>query len=144
MANYFGTDLWLGVGPDGSLDVDPAMRETSGLQVLAQSLVMRQFTPTGSSIGNPNECIDLRNFLSAGLTQSQTQQIGAVVQQQLLRDQRVQSVSVQATFNASTSILTVVENIVSNAGPFTLTISVSNVTVTLLLNGIPLGGGLVT
>jgi hypothetical protein len=144
MANYFGTELWLGIGPDGSLDVDPAMRETSGLQVLAQSLVMRQFTPTGSSIGNPNECVDLRNFLSAGLTQSQTQQIGAVVQQQLLRDQRVQTVSVQATFNTSTGILTVTENIVSNAGPFTLTLSVSNVTVTLLLNGIPLGGGLVT
>lgn len=140
MSNYFGSDLWLGIGSNGLLDIDVTMRETSGIQVLAQSLVMRQMTPTGSSIGNPDECIDVRSFLSYGMTQAQIQQIGAVVQQQLLRDQRVKSAIVKATWDTSTSQLTLVENVVSSAGPFTLTLSVSQVTLTLLLNGVPLGG----
>lgn len=141
MSNYFGSDLWLGVGPDGSLDIDASMREISGIHVLAQSLIMRQFTPTGSSIANPDDCIDLRNYLSAGLTQAQIQQIGAVIQSQLRRDQRVQSVAVNVSFNSSNSTLTVVENVVSSAGPFTLTLAVSNVNIAILLNGVPLGGG---
>jgi hypothetical protein len=141
MSNFYGTDLFLVINSNGTMDVDPTMRETSGFQVLAQSLVMRQFTPTGSLIGAPDECVDIRSWLSKGMTLSQVQQLGAVVQAQLLRDPRVKAAQVSGTFNTSTSTLTLTENITGSQGPFTLTISVSQLTVSALLNGVPLGGG---
>lgn len=142
MSNSFGTDLFLAISSNGVMDVDPAMLECSGPQVLVQSLVMRQFTPTGSLIGAPDECLDIRKNLSKGMTLSQMQQIGATIQQQLLRDQRVkqQGTVVTATYNQATNTMTITETINSAAGPFTLTISVNALTVTLLLNGVPLGG----
>lgn len=140
MATNYGTDLFLVINSNGTMDVDPAMLETSGLQVLVQSIVMRQFTPTGSLIGAPDECVDIRSWLSRGMTQSQVQQLGAVIQAQLLRDQRVKAAQVSAVYNTATSTLTLTENITGGQGPFTLTISVNALTVSVLLNGVPLGG----
>lgn len=141
MSTPYGTDLFLVIGSDGSMDVDPTMREVSGLQTLVQSLVMRQFTPTGSVIGSPDDCVDVRQWLSKGMTASEAQQLGAVVQAQLLRDPRVKSAQVSAIYNSASNSITLTENITGGAGPFKLVISVSNLTVSILLNGVPLGGG---
>lgn len=139
-ANPFGSDLWLGVQKDGSLDIDPTMREVSGLGVLAQSLAMAQLTPPDSCIGAPGQCIDIRQFLSKGTTQSGIQQLVATSRQQLLRDQRVRDVTITSSFVFQTSTLTLVEQVDSLAGPFTLTITIDKLMTTLLLNGVPLGG----
>lgn len=140
MSNIFGTDLWLGISADGALDIDATCRETSGLHVLAQSLAARQTTAPGTFIGAPDDCFDIRSWLSRGMTQAQIQQLGSQVQAQLLRDQRVQAVNVTSSYNVATSTLTLVEQVTSGAGPFTLTLIVSQVTIQVLLNGQPLGG----
>lgn len=138
-AAIFGTDLWLGVNEDGALDIDATMRETSGIQVLAQSLAIRQLNNPGAAIAYPDECINIRSWLSRGMTQAQIQQLAAQVKGQLLRDQRVTGATVQASYNTATSTLTMVEYITTGAGRFTLTLSVSQLTVQLFLNGVPLG-----
>lgn len=144
--NPYGTDLWLQILPDGSLDIDPTMREVGGLQVLAQSLVIRQLNNPGAILGYPDECINIRNWLNKGFTQAQIQQIGASVQAQILRDQRVnrQGTSVQVTFQQFAQprggVLTLLENIQASAGPFSLTLGISQVTIGVLFNGQPFLG----
>ena len=139
MNRIFGSDIWVGISSSGAIDVDPTMRETSGVYVFAQSLVMRQSTGLGSLIGAPDECVDLRSYLSKGMTTEQLQSLRGVVRNQLLRDQRVSSAIVNGTFDFARSTLTLIEQITSGLGPFTLTLSVSQLTITALLNGQPLG-----
>ena len=122
--NPWGSDLWIGPNADGVLDLDPSGRVVTGLPVLIQSVIMRQTTPTGSLIGAPDECFDLRSFVSTGMTATQIQSLQSFITSQLLRDQRVTSAKVQANFNFGTSTLTVTEVIGSSLGPFTLTLSV--------------------
>ena len=122
--NPWGSDLWIGPNADGVLDLDPSGRVVTGLPVLIQSVIMRQTTPTGSLIGAPDECFDLRSFVSTGMTATQIQSLQSFITSQLLRDQRVTSAQVQANFNFGTSTLTVTEVIGSSLGPFTLTLSV--------------------
>lgn len=132
-ANPYGTDLWIGPNAQGVLDIDSSGRSVSGIGVLSQSVVMRQTTPTGSLLGAPNDCFDLRSWISAGFTQGQIQQLSAYIQTQLLRDQRILAVDVSATYSFETAVLTVVEKIQSSNGPFTLTLSVSQVSVSMLV-----------
>ena len=131
--NPWGTDLALIIGPTGALDIDATSRLSSGIQTLAQSLVMRQTTPTGSLIGAENDCFDVRQWLSAGKTPSEINQLQAAVQSQLLRDQRVIMCNVQASYDLASSTLKLIESIQSSLGPFTLTLTVSQVAVTMLV-----------
>ncbi len=130
----YGTDLASVPNPDanGQIDLTSDMAETSGLSVLAQSIVRRQTTPHGSVIDCPNDCIDVRDFLSAGMTPVQLQAIPATIKNELLRDERVLSVNVQVTYTPGNNSLKIVETIFSSAGPFRLTLDVSKVTLTVL------------
>jgi hypothetical protein len=141
MTNPYGSDLWLSIASDGSADIDPTCREVSGIGVLVQSAIMRQITPTGSLIGAPDDCTDLRALISRGMKGSDIQQVIATVRGQLLRDQRITSAVITGNFNPATATLTMVEAIESGAGPFTLTIEVGQLTLALYLNGVPIGGG---
>lgn len=133
-ASPFGSDVWIGPNAQGILDLDPSLREVSGLPVLIQSVVMRLTTPTGSAIDAPDDCIDLRSYISKGLTVAQIGQVKNVITTQLLRDQRILNAQVSVSFSFQTSIMTVVMAIQSSIGPFTLTINVSAVTVTQLIS----------
>ena len=68
------------------------------------------------------------------MTQTEVSQIPGTIRNELLRDQRVRSCTVTATFNQVTNTMTIVENIQSAVGPFTLTLLVSQVSVTAILN----------
>jgi hypothetical protein len=117
----------------GSVDIVPGV-QASGIDVLAQSLVRRQFTPRGSAQDAPNDGIDVRTLIRAGMTQTEVSQIPGTLRNELLRDVRVKTCTVTATFDQTTNTMTIVESITSAAGPFTLTLSVSQVTVTAILN----------
>ena len=138
--NPWGTDLWLGPNANGVLDLDPSGRTVTGLPVLIQSVIMRQSTPTGSLVGAPDECFDLRGFLSAGMTATDIQALQGFIQSQLLRDDRILACSVSASYTFATSTLTVVERIQSSLGPFTLTLSVSQVSSSINVNVLYAGG----
>src|ERR1700691_1066598 len=90
----YGIEFWIGFAPANNataagysiLDADPAMRTTTGRQLLVQSLLCRQTTPRGSVIDCPNDCIDLRDYVAAGMTPSQIVQLYGTIQNELLKD----------------------------------------------------------
>ena len=137
----FGTDLLSLPNPDanGVIDLDPGMLEGTGRQLLAQSLVRRQSTPTGSVIDCPNDCIDLRGWLSQGWTQQAMQAAAGSLKAELLKDERVTDVTITLTVGpnpggaSGTNTLTIVEQFTSSYGPFTLTLNVSAVTIQALI-----------
>lgn len=132
--NPFGTDLATIVNTSGDLDLDPSMFEASGRDVLAQSLARRQLTPLGSVIDSPNDCFDLRQWLSEGMTNAQIKQLASIITNELKKDQRVTDAVVGVTYTQATNTLTVIENITSGYGPFTLTLAISQVTVSILMS----------
>ena len=127
----YGRDLrivFLATGPD----LDPAMTEVTGIQLLAQSLVCRQMIVHGSIVGFPNDGIDVRAYLGKGIRPGGAQQIGQEVAAELQRDKRVFSATVVATFDQGGKTLRLVETINCALGPFTMTLVVSAVSVQLL------------
>jgi len=137
VVNPYGTDFWIGSVNGGPPDLDPSMRFTTGRQLLSQSLVCRFSTARGTVIDCPNDCLDLRDLVSDGMTQSQINSLGGAIRQEALKDARVQDVQVQSTFSNATSTLTVTMNVASLYGPFKLVLAVSSVTVTILDANLP-------
>ena len=131
---YFGTDLQTVPNPaaSGALDLDPGMVEGSGRVLLSQSIQRRLSTPTGSVVDSPNDCIDLRSWISQGWTQQQMQAAAGGLQAEILKDERVTGVAVSMVYNASTLTLAINVNLQSLYGPFSLTLGVTSVTVTQL------------
>ena len=129
---YFGTDLALTYA-NGTIDISPMLAYATGIQVLIQSLIARQSCVSGSIIDSPNEGIDLRTYIKSGLTQADLANIPSLVQKQIARDQRVQSVTVTGQYDTDTNIMTLTETIMTALGPFTLTVSVSALTVTAIV-----------
>ncbi len=130
----FGRDL-ASFATGGSVDLDPSMAEATGLDVLVQSLVRRHVTPTGSAILYPNDGVDVRSYIKAGMNVQDISQICGTVQTQLRRDQRVIDCSVTGTFDSATDTLTLTEKILANVvGPFTLTLAISQVSVLVIVS----------
>jgi hypothetical protein len=128
----YGSDWLVTFSGNGNGDVDPGGAMVSGIALLAQSLTMAQTTPQGSLIGAQSECIDLRAIVSKGLTQAAISAIGPRCKNVILRDQRVTAVTVTPTWSLATSTLTLLEQLQSIYGPFSLTIGVSNVGVAMI------------
>ena len=137
--NPYGIEFWIGLAPGVNanagntiLDADPSMRTTTGRALLVQSLLCRQTTPRGSVIDCPNDCLDIRGYVSAGMTAAAIMQLYGTIQTELLKDQRVHAAFVTGTYSFQTSTLTINEAIQSGYGPFTMVLNVSSVTVQLL------------
>jgi hypothetical protein len=134
-ANPYGTDLGSFPNPaaNGAIDLDAGMIEVTGRTLLAQSLVRRQTTPTGSVSDSPNDCVDVRGWLSNGVTTNELHALAGNLKTELLKDERVVDVSLMVSYNAASQTLTIVENFTSGYGPFTLTLTVTNVTISILV-----------
>jgi hypothetical protein len=137
--NPYGLDFWIGFAPGPNknagntlLDADPSMRTVTGRALLVQSLLCRQTTPRGSVIDCPNDCINLVDYVSAGMTAAAISQLYGTIQNELRKDQRVFSATVTGSYSFPTATLTLNESIQSGYGPFSLVLAVSSVTVTLL------------
>ncbi len=136
LPNPYGFDLQSLPDADGIIDLDPAMLEGSGRTLLAQSIVRRFTTGRGTVIDAPNDCLDLRGFLSDGFTQAQINQIPGQLKKEAEKDERVNSVDVKAEYLYASKTLTITMAIESGYGPFSLTLSVNAVTVTVLTEGV--------
>ena len=137
--NPYGIEFWIGFAPgpnknagNSILDADPSMRTTTGRALLVQSLLCRQTTPRGSVIDCPNDCLDIRSYVQAGMTPAQIMQRGGTIGSELRKDQRVLTAIVTGTYSFQTATLTLTEAIQSSYGPFTMVLGVSSVTVQLL------------
>lgn len=125
----FGTCMavvWGAQGPD--LNFTPA----TGLQVYLQSLICRLTTPHGSVMGCPNDCLDVRDFVGAGLTQTGVQRAQAEVNAQVQRDERTLTSDTRASYDTAVKKLTIAITGTTAAGPFKLTLEVDQVTVSIL------------
>lgn len=139
-----GSDL-AGIG-----DLTPQMSEVSGRTALAQSIARRLITPRGALIYDANYGYDLTGFINADVTQADVARIIPSVTSEILKDQRVINCSVSMQYVGINQVQAAINGIVTNpnpvplgaiviaitlqdsAGPFTLTLSVTNVTVQIL------------
>jgi hypothetical protein len=132
----YGNDLFCAPTSTATLDLMLTMNEVSGLDLVAQSVIRRQVTAKGVDISSPNDGIDLRAFIKNGMTQQQISVIAQTVQRELIRDQRVlPSTTVVGSYTNATNTLTLQETIQTAAGPFSLTLEVSQVSVRVLFGG---------
>jgi hypothetical protein len=73
--------------------------------------------------------VDIRGWLSEGITTASLQALAGSLKSELLKDERVIDVAVSVAFTASTSMLAITEQFQSGYGPFSLTLSVGDVTI---------------
>lgn len=98
-------------------------------------MIHRLYTPQGTLLSDPNALtIDMRIFISKGMTDADIPVIRSRIQACLLDDERVSTADVQITFNGNASSRRMEVNIRGTGalGPFSLTLSVSSLTVELL------------
>jgi hypothetical protein len=130
----YGRDLSCLPNADGILDLTDTMQEATGNDVLIQSIIRRHLTIKSSDIASPNDGIDVRVYIKAGLTQQDLSTLASVVQQELIRDQRIlPSTTVSASYNTETLVLTFKELIQTASGPFSLTLAIGQVTVDVIV-----------
>ena len=136
MSDAFGRDLMTVVDAHGNVDLTPGMLESTGRAVLAQSLVRRQTTPRGSVIDAPNDCFDVRDWLSDGFSDKRISQLRGTIRAELMKDARVLDVKVTVTYDTAAKKLTIREDVESSDGPFSLTLTVTSLTIELLTEGV--------
>lgn len=112
-------------------DISPESRTVTGNMVVAEALARRFYTPRGRLIGYPNYGYDLTQYVNADLSPRDLAGIRAGVEAECLKDPRVESVSAVVALE-SDGALRVTINAIGAAGPFTLVLAVSAVTVTIL------------
>lgn len=122
----FGTDLKCGD------DLDPAMGEVSGIDLMRQVVRHRLTTRRGSLLRYPDYGIDVRDLLSEGVDDDALAQIPATIDAELAKDERILSSTTVAEWNEATGKLTLTITITLAEGPFDLVLSVDRVTVELL------------
>ncbi len=128
----YGTDIGCFFTSTGVGDLSPGAVEVTGLQLVAQRILCRITTRRGTVIDAPNDCLDIRDYCRAGNTVQNLSAIRSELQAEIAKEQAVQSVSVQVTFNLELGTMQIVLAIVAGSGPFTLTLSVSSLTVQIL------------
>ena len=84
---------------------------------------------------SPNDCLDIRQMISQGVTQAQLQAYASSLRTELLRDQRVLSAAVQISYDPVKNVTTITENVQTSAGPFTLTLTLSTGSIAVILAG---------
>lgn len=124
MADY-GTDL------SCTTDLDPLGRLVSGDELMVQVCVRRLYCASGALLSDPTDnSIDVRDLISADIGPNDIVRIQGLCSQALLGDPRILSANVIATFSAGTLTLRITAY--GANGPFSLTLAVTALTVTLL------------
>ena len=116
---------------ESETDLTFARRQVTGSIMMAQTIARRMQTPRGSLFYDSEYGYDLRQFLR-GTTPS-TSVINGQVENEALKDERVQDVTVESAFDGGTLTVSIVG--FGSEGPFDLTLNVSDVTVELLRGG---------
>lgn len=128
-----GTDISTPLSEEGLLDLDPGLRLVSGRTMLAQAIGRRITTRPGSLawIGESDTYgIDVRDALGSDTDSRGAFALGAAVQAEVLRDERVRACDVTPTLAGGA--LALVLRLADADGPFRLTVAVSDLTIDLL------------
>jgi len=110
-------------------DIDANLSTVSGRTCLIQALVRRLLAPRGSLWSDPNYGADIREFLN---TPARVEVVSQVVQNECLKDERVEDVSADVEYLDETETLQIKLAVTDEDGPFALTLLVGALTYELL------------
>lgn len=114
-------------------DLTPNLDEVSGRVVGLQAALRRLTTGRGMVLDAPNDGVDLRDFLSGEVTNQTKARMRALIEGELVKDERFFSATVTAmTFLQALKSMTIRILMLDADGPFSLTIRVSDVTIDIL------------
>jgi len=117
----------------GSLDITPALHDVGSDNIMPQVCVRRLTTSAGSLLSAPEEdTIDLRDYLSSGLTENDLYAIRSDMNIALTADERIDTVDITLQFDRVTEVMTTSVKGNGALGPFELTLSVSSVSVDII------------
>jgi len=128
-----GTDISTPVSDEGLLDLDPTFALCTGRVQLAQAIGRRITTRRGTLgwIGDdPDYGVDVRDFLGSDANAQSAFRVAAMVDAEVLRDERVLACKTTATIADGT--LTLSLRLADADGPFRLVLAISALTVDLL------------
>lgn len=127
------TPSLLGSDISGITDVDASLSTVGGRLALAQRCLRRLSTKRGSLIGSPLYGFDLQSCIGSMMPVSVVNQR---VGEQILLEPEVEDASVASTFDAVTGELVVEIEVVDADGPFDLTLTATNLTLTAIADGV--------
>ena len=117
-------------------DVDPQCTVVSGRRLLAEAVARRWITPRGMLIDDPNYGTDVTDFIDADVTRASLASMRASMIAEALKDERVESCEVVITPPpgglGATGAYHVTATLADAAGPFDLTLAITDVTVDLI------------
>ena len=117
---------------DCTSDYNPARPLIRGRIVLVQALYRRYITPRGRLIYDLNYGTDLHQFLDDAMGPGDLVRKSQAVAAEARKDDRVVDCTCSSAYTASTRVLQFFTIVTDGAGPFPLTLSVSNVTGVIL------------
>jgi hypothetical protein len=124
----FGSDL------GGVDDVDPTFQLVSGRTTLIQSVARRYITDRGTVAGDEENGLNLRDWLNESVTPAELATLTREVEDEALKDERVQSCSAIVVFTASRNAVTITLRLVEKVtgAAFTLTVTITDLTLEIL------------
>ncbi|MES2339295.1 MAG: hypothetical protein V4537_14470 [Pseudomonadota bacterium] len=118
-------------------DVDPVWGLASGFACLAQDLLHRLTVDRGGLFYDDNYGFNVINLLNGGFTPADLAAAEQSIASECRKDERVRTCRAKVTLNQATSSLRIDISIDTDAGPFTMVMAVSAVTVEILrVNGV--------
>jgi phage baseplate assembly protein W len=111
-------------------DLDVSGLLISGLRTLAEALVRRLGCPPGRLLDDPDYGFDITSLVNEDLNPPELNDISGGIDQEFLKDERVQLSVTSAAFVAGA--LTTTSQVTTANGPFSLVLSVTSVTVAIL------------
>lgn len=129
----------LGVDFDVLDDMRSSFVLCGGYRNLGNAIARRLSTPSGAlaAVGDdPDYGYDLRGLLGEDLTDSEIQALGARIQQEVMKDERVQAAEVNVTYSLANYSLAVEINLETATGPFRLVLGIGEASVDVIDEGL--------
>lgn len=122
----------LGVDIRCLTDIDPTLSLVSGRECLALSVARRWWMNRGALFYDPDAGTNVIDRLNDDISDDEAQSFGPQLEDEALKDERVQACEVDVTFDSRFGRL-VIKSVLQDAdGPFRLILAVSDVTAAIL------------
>ncbi len=122
----FGTDV------STFPDLDPGFALQTGTRVVAEAVARRLMTPRGVLAGAPHYGFDVRALVNDYVRNRDQARLQSAIETEAEADERVKRAAVQVTYDQPSQTMTVVVQIETDAGSFSLVLAVTAVSLTLL------------
>lgn len=126
MATDFGSDI--SVFPD----LDPGFGIITGTRVVAEAVAKRLLTPRGVLAGAPHYGFDVRALVNEYIRDRDQARLQSAIEREAEADERVKRASCQISYDSIAQVMHITVGIETDAGPFSLVLGVTAVSVTLL------------